>query len=78
MHITSVFVVALLGQAVRAHPGHDVHHEAALRRYYLSMQENTLDHCDQKFQAEGVHRRAIDRRAARAEELSPHIYGMRI
>lgn len=75
MYITSALVVALLGQTIQAHPGHDVHHEAALRRHYLSMQANNLDHCDETLKAEGVHHRAIGRRATRVEELSPYIHG---
>lgn len=76
MHIGPAFVVALLGQAIRAHPGHDVHHEAALRRHYLSLQANNLDHCDEMLKAEGVQHRAVERRSARVAELSPYIYGM--
>ncbi|KAK4215037.1 aromatic compound dioxygenase [Rhypophila decipiens] len=73
MHITSLVAVFLLGHAIQAHPGHDVHHEAALRRHYLSVQDNSLDHCAEVFAAEGVHRRTIDRRAARVSELSPNL-----
>ncbi|KAK3331494.1 Intradiol ring-cleavage dioxygenase [Apodospora peruviana] len=71
MHIiASVLVAALLGQAsVRAHPGEDLHHEANLRRHYLSLQANNLDHCSEVFEAKGLHRRTVDRRAARVAEL---------
>ncbi|KAK3326772.1 Intradiol ring-cleavage dioxygenase [Apodospora peruviana] len=71
MHIiTSVLVAALLGQApVLAHPGEDLRHEANLRRHYLSLQANNLDHCAEAFEAEGLHRRTINRRATRVAEL---------
>lgn len=74
--IASVLFIGLVGLA-HAHPGHDIHHEARLRRHYLSIQENSLDHCAEVFKAEGLHRRAVERRAARVAELNPHheIYG---
>lgn len=74
MYLASLLAVTLLGRATQAHPGHDVHHEAALRRHYLSVQENSLDHCAEVFAAEGVHRRTIERRSARVAELSPDIH----
>ena len=61
--------LALLGSIVSAHPGHDVSHEAAERREYLSnAKRSSLAHCADKFKAQGLDTRNIARRQAAVEK----------
>ncbi|KAK4170030.1 Intradiol ring-cleavage dioxygenase [Cladorrhinum sp. PSN259] len=71
MHFTKAAAtgLALLSGFVSAHPGHDVAHEAAERRDYLTNAKRTsLAHCADKFKARGLDTRNIDRRQARIEQ----------
>lgn len=63
-------VASILPAAIFAHPGHDVHAEAAKRAAAMeNMQRRTLAHCADELKALGVEQRSIARRQAAVEKL---------
>src|SRR5699024_825719 len=63
-------VVLLLADAIAAHPGHDIAHEAAERRQFLnSVQRSSISHCADKLKARGVQARNIARRSAQISQV---------
>ncbi|KAL2193337.1 Intradiol ring-cleavage dioxygenase [Corynascus similis CBS 632.67] len=69
--LCSIFTVLLLaGGIASAHkPGHDHSHEQAVRRRFLDIHTNTLNHCSSKHVASGLYQRAVNRRDLRARSL---------
>jgi len=77
LYWTSLLTCALLVAAAHAHPGH---HEAEAMGLHHELQSNSrsnLNHCTQHHLANGLHQRAVERRAKLATELlsSPHLKG---
>ncbi|KAF2734091.1 aromatic compound dioxygenase [Polyplosphaeria fusca] len=69
MRIPSVLFVPLLATAIVAHPGHRIDKELQKRAEFLAQHTNNLEHCASIHKAAGLDKRAIDRRAARVDEL---------
>ncbi|KAG5813737.1 hypothetical protein H9Q74_004578 [Fusarium xylarioides] len=60
---------ALAASIASAHPGHDIAHEAAERREFLSsVKRSSLAHCASKLRARGVEARNIARRSAQVNK----------
>ncbi|KAH7242343.1 Intradiol ring-cleavage dioxygenase [Fusarium tricinctum] len=60
---------ALAATIASAHPGHDVAHEAAERREFLSsVKRSSLAHCATKLKARGVEARNVARRSAQVHK----------
>ena len=69
MWYSSVLFVPLLVTAVAAHPGHPMDKELRERAEFLATHTNNLEHCASVHKAAGLHKRSIDRRASRVDEL---------
>jgi hypothetical protein len=60
---------AVAASIASAHPGHDIAHEAAERREFLSsVKRSSLAHCAPKLRARGVEARNIARRSAQVNK----------
>ena len=70
MRVSSLVTLVLAAASSSAHPGEDVEKERAIRREFLAMHTNNLDHCTEQLEASGVHSRAIQRRAEMAKHLT--------
>lgn len=66
---TVVSGLAFLSSSVLAHPGHDLTHEIAERREFLStVKRADLSHCAAKLKARGLDKRNVARRTAMLEK----------
>ena len=67
---SALTALLLAGGLASAHgPGHDHAREQAVRRRFLDIHTNNLDHCSEKHAASGVRERALQRREVRARSL---------
>lgn len=63
MRFSAAFLATVAATLVAAHPGADVHAEAAqIRRFALNSKRNDLGHCADKLKARGHDQLAIERR----------------
>jgi len=69
MRFPSVLFIPLLVTAIVAHPGHPINKELQKRAEFLARHTNNLEHCASIHRAAGLHKRAIDRRASRVDDL---------
>lgn len=72
MYLPSFLLSALLATAVVGHPGHGVKEELQKRGEFLAGHTNNLDHCASIQKAAGLDKRAVERRAARLDQLLEH------
>jgi hypothetical protein len=67
---SALTALLLAGALASAHgPGHDHSHEQAVRRRFLDIHTNNLDHCSGKHAESGLSQRAAQRREIRARSL---------
>lgn len=69
MWFSSVFFIQLLATAIVAHPGHRIDKELQKRAEFLAGHTNNLNHCASIHKAAGLDKRAVERRAARVDDL---------
>ena len=69
MHFTIPLTIALMSSGVLGHPGHHTSQEIAERAAFLKTSKRDLSHCAAKMRARGVEQRAVQRRAALANEM---------
>ncbi|CAI6334746.1 unnamed protein product [Periconia digitata] len=69
MFLKSFLFSALLSSVAVAHPGHSIKDELQKRGEFLATHTNNLDHCASVHKAAGLDKRALERRAARVDQL---------
>jgi hypothetical protein len=72
MHLAKLLLSLMLSSSAMAHPGHAIEDELQKRGEFLAGHTNNLDHCASVNQAEGLTKRAEERRAARFDQLLQH------
>ena len=70
MRFAKVLAGVLVSTGVTAHPGHDPTQEILERRAFFQNKPRDLSHCAEKLKRTGLERRAAERRAKRAIDLS--------
>lgn len=78
MHLLPIVASALFVVVSYAHPGHDHEKELRVRREFLAVQNNNMNHCASLHEASGLRTRAIERRAELAYKLSRQVHGTSI
>lgn len=72
-HNAAFFAAFLAACPALAHLGHDLGSEIAARSAYLKHAPRDLSHCAEKLKARGHEQRALEKRAAKVQQLRAEV-----